>query len=526
MPSIDLVNHQQFKAEENVSTVDNNEDDFSPFSSKDDFVDNREKNTKNALLSTISSTRFTLACMGFLGFLLVNAMRVNISVALVDMVDDSSEDDNSTSNENCPISTSKNDSNNQQSGTFDWTTSQQATVLGAFYYGYTVTQIPAGILARRYGGKLFFGLGILLSGIFTLLTPLASHLGVYWLIALRILEGMTEAVTSPAFNHLMGLWAPKYERSSFSAFVYSGSTLGNVITNPIVGYLCTVPLWDGWPLGFYVNGALTLMWYVFWCVIISETPEEHPRISDEEKRHIKAGISETQKPLSIPWREMLTCRAFYGLLICHFSCNFQFYGLMSLLPQYLSNVLNFDISSNGFLTSLPWLCSWISTWVICGVTDYLRGQKYISTTAIRKINAFVGSLFPGLFLVLAGYAECNATVAITFIVLAMVFFGANWSGYNCNNLDIAPNFAGVLYSITNTFATVPGFIAPILVEWITHDNIHSEELWRYSFYLFAAVSWFGGLMFILLASGEVQSWAIVEKQIVTETELSVDSDEG
>ena len=74
------------------------------------------------------------------------------------------------------------------SGTFDWTTSQQATVLGAFYYGYTVTQIPAGILARRYGGKLFFGLGILLSGIFTLLTPLASHLGVYWLIALRILE--------------------------------------------------------------------------------------------------------------------------------------------------------------------------------------------------------------------------------------------------------------------------------------------------------------------------------------------------
>ena len=85
-----------------------------------------------------------------------------------------------------------------------------------------------------------------------------------------------------------------------------------------------------------------------------------------------------------------------------------------------------------------------------------KNFQYISTTAIRKINAFLGSLFPGLFLVLAGYAECNATVAITFIVLAMVFFGANWSGYNCNNLDIAPNFAGVLYSITNTFATVPG----------------------------------------------------------------------
>ena len=101
----------------------------------------------------------------------------------------------------------------------------------------------------KYGGKELFGIGILLTGLFTLLTPPAAYLGVGWLIALRVLEGITEAVTFPAYNQLMGQWVPKYERSFFSAFACSGGTLGNVITSPVVGYLCTLSLWDGWPLG-------------------------------------------------------------------------------------------------------------------------------------------------------------------------------------------------------------------------------------------------------------------------------------
>ena len=53
--------------------------------------------------------------MGFSGFLLVNAMRVNMSVALVDMVD-SGEDDNSSTNENCPVRSSFNQSDGDQRG--------------------------------------------------------------------------------------------------------------------------------------------------------------------------------------------------------------------------------------------------------------------------------------------------------------------------------------------------------------------------------------------------------------------------
>ena len=120
-----------------------------------------------------------------------------------------------------------------------------------------ITQIPSGLFLNHYkgeGGKLLYGMGILLTGLFTLLSPLASYGGVGWLIGLRVLEGVTEAATFPAFNHMMGKWVPKYERSFFSAFAASGGTFGNVLTNPIVGYLCSLSLLDGWPLGKYTTG--------------------------------------------------------------------------------------------------------------------------------------------------------------------------------------------------------------------------------------------------------------------------------
>jgi ACS family sodium-dependent inorganic phosphate cotransporter-like MFS transporter 5 len=64
--------------------------------------------------------------------------------------------------------------------------------LGSFFYGYVVTQIPGGRLAEIFGGKWIFGIGILITSIFTLLTPLAANWSFYALIVVRVLEGKIE----------------------------------------------------------------------------------------------------------------------------------------------------------------------------------------------------------------------------------------------------------------------------------------------------------------------------------------------
>ena len=64
--------------------------------------------------------------------------------------------------------------------------------LSAFYYGYMVTQLPGGVLARKLGGATMLGLSVGICGALTLLTPLAARAHVGVLIALRIASGMAE----------------------------------------------------------------------------------------------------------------------------------------------------------------------------------------------------------------------------------------------------------------------------------------------------------------------------------------------
>lgn len=45
-------------------------------------------------------------------------------------------------------------------------------------------------------------------------------------------------------------------------------------------------------------------------------------------------------------------------------------------------------------------------------------------------------------MVALAYAGCNAILSIIVLVLSLGFTGAINAGFLCNNLDIAPNYAG------------------------------------------------------------------------------------
>ena len=68
----------------------------------------------------------------------------------------------------------------------------QGYLLGSFFYGYVITQIPFGILAKRYGSKYFLGVGMLINSLFGLLVPVSAHLGYYYLMGVRFIQGLGE----------------------------------------------------------------------------------------------------------------------------------------------------------------------------------------------------------------------------------------------------------------------------------------------------------------------------------------------
>ncbi|XP_028578610.2 sialin isoform X2 [Podarcis muralis] len=451
------------------------------------------------------SARLSLAVWAFLGFFLLYALRVNLSVALVDMVESNASLTKNTSSNVCKEHSSTPVVPRNTTGKkYPWDANTQGWILGSFFYGYIITQVPGGYLARQFGGKKLLGFGILGTAIFTLFTPLAADLGVGYLIAVRALEGLGEGVTFPAMHAMWSCWAPPLERSKLLSISYAGAQLGTVVSLPLSGLIC---FYMNWIYVFYIFGALGVVWFIFWMLIVSDTPETHKRISHAEKEYILSSLTDqlsTQK--SIPWGAILTSLPLWAIVVAHFSYNWTFYTLLTLLPTYMKEILRFDVQENGFLSALPYFGCWICIILSGQFADYLREKQNMPTVCVRKTFTLIGMIGPAVFLVAAGFIGCDYEMAVAFVTISTTLGGFSTSGYSINHLDIAPSYAGILLGITNSFGTIPGMVGPLVAKSLTHSNTVGE--WQTVFYIAAAINLFGAIFFALFSSGEVQDWAL------------------
>jgi MFS family permease len=220
--------------------------------------------------------------------------------------------------------------------------------------------MPGGMLAHRYGGKRPMGLGLLLAGVATVLTPMAARSHKYFLCAARVLCGLGEGLILIAiglffinYNHLqkyvgfafpcmhgiLANWAVPDEKSKLASIVYAGvlikilnnlyfvlkfviffvgAQFGTALTMIMSGYILHGGWLGGWPGIFYFTGGLTILWFILWTLFVYDQPNEHPRISSEELSFIQNGIgnqtSKVKKMTSIYFQvNGQTCSYFCNL---------------------------------------------------------------------------------------------------------------------------------------------------------------------------------------------------------------------
>eukprot|EP01062_Namystynia_karyoxenos_P015700 TRINITY_DN15715_c0_g1_i1.p1 TRINITY_DN15715_c0_g1~~TRINITY_DN15715_c0_g1_i1.p1 ORF type:complete len:555 (+),score=155.36 TRINITY_DN15715_c0_g1_i1:82-1665(+) len=444
--------------------------------------------------------RYIFAVMVFFGLASVYSMRINLSEAVEPMQDH-----------------------------FGWTNSQQGLVLSSFFWGYVVFQVPGGLLAARYGGKIVFGLGVLGTAILTFVLPFcAGHLGL--LYALRALTGVCEAVTFPAVNHLYTQWVPCTERARVVGFTMAGTYFGAAVALPVSGALIGIHsdtssgsgsgVSTTWPLVFYVFGVAGVAWFALWMWLVADSPEVHPTISDGERKYIRATSREDQdcvlgkvvveKSERPPWRAFLTHPAALTLYLNHFASNYCVYTLMTYLPKYLDEELGYKIADAGFVASVPYVAQFLAATAGGQVADRL--SRHLPLRWVRLIMELTGFIGAGGLLILTGYLSSHRDFAVLVVTGAIGFSGVvNGGGFGCNFIDISPHYAGQMYSISNTFGNVAGIIAPIIAGDLLGDA-HAVLLapgddaltpaappashWRQVFFVTAAIYAVAGLFWV------------------------------
>ncbi|KAK3802945.1 hypothetical protein RRG08_051701 [Elysia crispata] len=488
-------------------------------------------------------SRHTMTFLAFLGFINVYSMRVGLSVAMVAMVNSTSSSPSSfhshtgnsslvksllqhqsgedawilssgdalepDTNGTCPSPPGWGNSTSDKPGEFHWDEQTQGNILGAFFYGYMVSQIPGGWLATRFGGKKIFGLGVFCTAVLSLLTPLAARTSLYLLVALRVTCGLVQGITYPATHSMFGIWAPQYEKSYLVVLAYAGGDVGTVLSLAVSGVLCDSDMAGGWPSVFYLFGTLGVLWTICWMVFVHDSPASHPRISEVERTYIEGSIGKVTTPGSPPWGKIFSSSAVWGLATAQFASNWGLYVFLTCLPTYMKEILKFDIKTNGYLSAIPYACSWVVKMLAASAADFVRQRGFLSTKNTRKLFQTLGCLLPAGMVLLVGYVGCDHAAAVATLTLYMGFRGLVNGGFTVNHLDIAPKFSGILMAISNTFATIPGFVSPLLVGALTKQN-QTRDQWQIVFYITASIFVVGASIFLLFGQGEVQPWGALD----------------
>lgn len=449
--------------------------------------------------------RWVIAGIAHLGVVMIYAARVNLSVALVAMVNSSYVGSGMRKTPACLTSinaTLLHDSRTP-TGEFNWDNSQKGYILSSFFYGYLLTNLPGGWLASHYGGKWVLGWGVLLTSIFTLLTPMAARWSIEALIACRVVIGIAEGVTFPAIHTMLAKWSPVSERSKLAVTTYSGMHVGVILALPLSGVLSASQF--GWPSVFYLFGSLGIVWFILWVLLAYNSPQEHPYISGSELDFIISSMPEEDKNTYTPWLEIFKSVPNWAIIVAHFCQNWLWYMLLTDLPLYFQQILNFDIQENGILSALPFVCAFVFHLTAGFVADHLR-KHHLTTTSVRRIAGILGFFPSGIFLILSSYTDCDQTkLAVLFMTLATAFLTINLAGYHINHNDISPRYSGILMGLSNVSGTVAGCLTPLVVGYFTEDD-PSRAQYRKVFFLAAAVGAFGGIFYTVFASGEEQSW--------------------
>lgn len=232
--------------------------------------------------------RFIFLFMSFFGCFLAYAYKVILSVTIVPMLGHKQVNHtNSSVLNSAQVCMHDKHGESYSDGDFDWNESQKALILGGFFYGYVITQIPGGMLAERFGGKWVLGFSILITGVLSAIAPPAAHLHYIAFFMVRFGQGLAEGVIFPAMNSMVAKWMPKMERSRGTAIVFTGAQIGTVTSMLLAGVLSDTDFLGGWPSIFYILGVAGIIWFVIWALIISESPDTHPHISQKEYEYIK-----------------------------------------------------------------------------------------------------------------------------------------------------------------------------------------------------------------------------------------------
>lgn len=367
-------------------------------------------------------------------------------------------------------------------------------VFSAFLIGYAVFQVPAGLLAHRFGSRRLLTFAVVWWGIFTVLTtlvpPSISH-AVGVLILVRFALGAGEATMYPAASQFVERWFPIPERGKANGIIFGGVGVGSGFTPPIV---TAIILHFGWRASFWFSAVCGILAGMIWYLAARDTPEQHHRVSEQELSLIQRGRGpEHTAPATkhrIPWRSIFSSKEIIALSLSYLAYGYVAWVFFGWFYIYLAQARGLNLKTSAVYSILPFVGMTIGAMGGGIASDWL--VQHFSLRIGRCILPFFAMATTSVLLIAGSRAEQASTAGIVLALGAGVLYIAQ-SCFWAITADFAGEYAGLASGIMNMGAQIGGAIATSLTPFLA-----ARLGWQAAFFLAAALAVIGALAWLLV----------------------------
>jgi ACS family glucarate transporter-like MFS transporter len=328
-------------------------------------------------------------------------------------------------------------------------------VFSAFVFGYALAQVPAGLLADRWGTRRILlasawawvavTVSIAAIGLGGLGATPASAFAIF--LALRFVLGVTESPTFPASGLGVARWVPSEAQGRASGCVLAAIGLGSALAPPL---LSVVMLRWGWRAALIASAVPAAIVAFVWLTVRRDRETVSPSAL--------ADPSQSAPGATLRSRNFVLLTASYTLQ------GYVGYIFVFWFYLYLVQERHFDLLRGGLLAALPWLLSLVSIPLGGIISDRLVagrlgrpwGRRLVPLTGLT--GASIGTL--------VGASTSNAYVAALALALATACVLSVEGPFWATMIDIGGTRTGTAGGVMNVGSNVGGFVSPTLTPLI------------------------------------------------------------
>ena len=345
---------------------------------------------------------------------------------------------------------------------------------GAYFWSYVLCQVPANLILRKIGARVWLSVIMAVWGLASAATALVT--GETSFVTARFLLGMAEAGYFPGVAWFMTCWFPGRYRGRMMGFFFAASATASVIGAPLSANLLRLDGalgLTGWQWVFLTEGLPAVILALFGYTLLRNHPAGAPWLTMAERTWLRTRLDTEMARKATHGMGVLRAILNPRIILITIAFSFILYGVYSIsffLPLIIKG-LGLSNLAIGYVAALPSLCAAVGMITISRSSDR-TGERFwhvLCPVTLGALGVLVAAfVLDNVYIAMAAF--CVAVMGLSsslpvFWNLPTAWFGpataaagigaintiGNMSGY------LAPQFMGLLHDATG------GYRVPLLV---------------------------------------------------------------